>query len=101
MFAPMSPPSPRPSARVETRHEVWARVVSDVAKLAAHAGLELHPLFRGLPFDETTVRHTRRVTWDDYCTLVERVAEAVGGLEALERLSEEEYHRTSPELTAI
>lgn len=81
--------------------ELWARVAWDVVNLARSAGVDVWAACAGLSFDPESVRRLRRVSWDDYCTLSERVAEGVGGLEALARLSENRYHDTTPELTTI
>jgi DNA-binding CsgD family transcriptional regulator len=89
------------SPRQPARHEVWARVAWDVIDLAERSGVDTATLFRGLAFDAQSVRRMRRIAWDDYCTLVERVESSVGGPESLTRISEDGYHRTSPELTAI
>jgi DNA-binding CsgD family transcriptional regulator len=93
----MAAPAPSPAPR----HQVWARVVWDVLEIANRASIDPAPLTEGLPFDAKSVRRMRRVAWDDYCTLVERLAEHIGGLDELARFSADNYHRTSPELTAI
>jgi DNA-binding CsgD family transcriptional regulator len=49
--------------------------------LASSAGLALEPLVEGLPFDVASIDHMRNVSWDDYCTVVERFEDACGGPE--------------------
>ena len=75
---------------------VWAAVDT-----AAHGGLAIEPLFVGLPFDDVQLRKQTRVKWDDYCTIVERIAEACGGMTELEDLVESSYHLVLPELRTL
>jgi hypothetical protein len=53
-------------------------------------------LCAGLPFDARSVRRMRWVPWDDYCTLVERVAAAAGGADRLEDLLARSFHLSAP-----
>jgi len=68
-------------------------MVIDLARLA---GLPVEPLVEGLSFDARSVRRRRRVPWDDYCTLIERLEVAAGGAAALDALLEASYQRTVP-----
>lgn len=61
-------------------------------RLAAGAGIATEPLTRGLSFDEASLRRVRRVSWDDYCIVAERLEVEAGGPEALEALAEQAYH---------
>lgn len=51
-------------------------------------------LLDGLPFDESSARRLRRVAWDDYCDVTERIEAALGGPEELEKLCQDSYHHT-------
>jgi DNA-binding CsgD family transcriptional regulator len=53
-------------------------------------------LVRGLPFDAGSIGGMPRITWDDYCTLVERIEAACGGPEAMDALIERSFHRSLP-----
>lgn len=75
---------------------VWAAVDT-----AERGGIDVDALFAGLPFDNATLRKRSRVNWDDYCTIVERIAEACGGERELEDLLESNYHLVLPELRTL
>ena len=47
--------------------------------MAERGGLDMAAMYDGLPFNATTLRRRTRVRWDDYCTIVERIAVACGG----------------------
>jgi DNA-binding CsgD family transcriptional regulator len=70
-----------------------ARTMFDVG---ASAGLDPAAMLAGLSFDARTLRRLRRVEWDDYCTLFERVEEGVGGAERFDALVEASYHAAVP-----
>jgi DNA-binding CsgD family transcriptional regulator len=86
--------------RVDGSHEVWARGVVSLIDLAVHVGLPTDGLFDGLPFDEPGLRKRRHVRWDDYCEIMERVAQRVG-IERVEDLLETSYHQVVPEVRAF
>jgi hypothetical protein len=71
--------------------EVWARAAWAVIDLAEMGGLPSEGLFEGAPFDATSVRKLSRVTWDEYCTLVENVGRLAG--DGLDGLLEATYHQ--------
>ena len=83
------------------RQEVWAKAIWIVMDLAEQGGIPLEPLFEGLPFDAAGARRLRRVSWDDYCVVGDRVEDAVGGPERLADLRENDFHRITPELRVI
>ncbi|MGE5181587.1 MAG: helix-turn-helix transcriptional regulator [Acidobacteriota bacterium] len=62
-------------------------------------GLPADGLFDGLPFDGESLSRVKRVAWDDYCVIVERIAERAP--DGLEDLLEAGYHQVFPELRAI
>ena len=80
-------------------HEVWARTVLAAVDLAKHQQLSIEGLFDGLPFDEASLARTKRVAWDDYCTIIERIAERSG--DRLEDVLEAGYHDVFPELRVL
>jgi DNA-binding CsgD family transcriptional regulator len=82
-------------------HDLWARVVWGAIDLGRQAGMSNEVLFAGLPFDAITVRQRKRVQWDDYCTIVERIADHAGGATELEDLLEASYHGVYPELRML
>jgi len=69
--------------------------------MAERGGLDTASLYDGLPFTATTLRRRSRVRWEDYCTLVERMAIACGGPRELEDLLESTYHTVLPELRTL
>jgi hypothetical protein len=69
-----------------------ARMMLDFAR---GAGLALDPLVAGLRFDARTVKRLRRVPWDDYCTLVERLEVAAGGPLRLDALIVASFHQAA------
>lgn len=79
-------------------HEVWARTVLAAVEMVAVNGLPTDDLFTGLPFDAASLKRLKRVAWDDYCTIVERIDELAAG--ELEDLLEAGYHKVFPELRA-
>ncbi len=80
-------------------HEVWARTVQAAVDLAKLHDLPADGLFDGLPFDAQSLARQKRVAWDDYCLLIERIAERAAG--GLEDLLEAGYHQVFPELRAL
>jgi len=81
---------------VPAPHELWARIVWAAIDMAELAGLDTAALCEGLPFDPVSVHKLRRVAWDDYCTICERMGAMTGG--GLDDLLEGTYHRVLPEL---
>lgn len=77
-------------------HEVSAVVVRAALGAAKEAGLPVEELVAGLPFDAESLRHLRRVAWDDYATIAERMEAACGSPERLERLLSDGYHSSWP-----
>lgn len=82
-------------------HFVWARVVWASVDLVARAGLPVDPLFEGLPFDARSVRKMDRVSWDDYCSVVEAVERVAGGPDACAALLASGYHQVLPEVRHV
>lgn len=83
------------------RDFVWARVVWASVDLVARAGLPVEPLFEGLAFDAKTVRSMDRVSWDDYCAIVEAVERVAGGPDACAALLATSYHQVIPEVRHV
>jgi DNA-binding CsgD family transcriptional regulator len=83
------------------RQEVWAKALWIVMDIAEQGGIDLDPLFEGLPFDAVSARSLRRVAWDDYRVFGDRVEDAAGGPEALAALCQNAFHRITPELRMI
>src|ERR1700733_3686486 len=84
---------------MEGAHEVWARAVVGVVDLAIYAGVATDDLFDGLEFDDAGLRKRKRVRWDDYCTVMERIAQRVGP--RFEELAEGTFHQVVPEVRAL
>lgn len=82
-------------------HFVWARVVWAAVDTIARAGLPVEPLFEGLPFDAKTVRAMDRVSWDDYCAIVEAFERVTGGPDACAALLATSYHQVIPEVRHV
>jgi DNA-binding CsgD family transcriptional regulator len=82
-------------------HEVWARTAWAAVDLSRELGVTPDSLLVDLPYDAAELRRRRRVTWSDYCVIVERVAEAAGGMSELEDLLAAAYHTVVPELRAV
>jgi DNA-binding CsgD family transcriptional regulator len=77
-------------------HDVSPLVVRSALDVAASAGLSVDELLAGLPFDAVSLRKTKRVAWDDYATITERIEEACGSPDALQDLVASAYHRAWP-----
>jgi DNA-binding CsgD family transcriptional regulator len=82
-------------------HEVWARVALAAVALHKDAGVSVDTLLAGLPFDEHGLKRRKRVAWDDYVAIIDRLCEAVGGFNELEDLCAGSYHQVLPELRAL
>ena len=80
-------------------HEVWARLAWAVLELGDELGAT-GALLAGLPFDEAGLRTRKRIAWDDYCSMIERLCVAAGGPRALEELLATSYNATLPEMRA-
>src|SRR3954469_7704828 len=65
-------------------------------EMARGAGFALDSLCAGLAFDARSIRGVKRVTWDDYCALAERIEAAAGGPEKCEELIATSYHAAAP-----
>ena len=83
------------------RHEVWARVARAAIDLAVRGGASAETLTAGLPFDAEGLRALRRVAWEDYCVIVDRMEVEVGGPDALDHLLATVYHQVLPEIRAV
>lgn len=83
------------------QHYVWARVVWASMDLVANAGLPVDALFEGLPYDAKAVRKMGRVSWDDYCHIVERIEVLAGGPDGCSRLMSSGYHHVIPEVRYV
>jgi DNA-binding CsgD family transcriptional regulator len=76
--------------------EVAAQMVAQMLPAMRQHGLKVDELFQGLSFTlEDTLDRKRRLPWDDFCTLFERVETALGGPAAYERFFEA-FHVASP-----
>jgi DNA-binding CsgD family transcriptional regulator len=75
---------------------VSGEAVRALLDTSAAAGFAVERLCVGLSFDLRSVRRMRRVPWDDYCVLVERVTEDAGGLDQFEDLLARSYHLSAP-----
>jgi DNA-binding CsgD family transcriptional regulator len=82
---------------VDNSHEVWARAAVAVVDMAVRAGIPPAGLFEGLELGAADLRRRKRVRWDDYCTLLERLA-AIG---PIDELIERTYHEVTPEVRAV
>jgi DNA-binding CsgD family transcriptional regulator len=71
------------------------------AEMAAAAGVSMSAVFAGLPFDAAGLRRLDRVTWDEYCVLLERIEEQVGGPAAMDELVERSYLGSFHELRQV
>jgi DNA-binding CsgD family transcriptional regulator len=79
--------------------QVWARLAWAVLALGHELGAG-STLLNGMPFDEAGLRARKRITWDEYCTMIERLCIAAGGPRALEELLATSYNATLPEMRA-
>ena len=86
---------------MDCRHEVWARVLWAKLDAAERAGLDLPPLFEGLPFDARSVRRLGRIAWEHLCEVVERIASQLATPEAFDAFVESTYHHVLPDFKAI
>jgi DNA-binding CsgD family transcriptional regulator len=82
-------------------HEVWARMAWVIIDLAQRANLSMSALFEGLPYDAARLRRMRRISWDDYATICERVHTLIGSDDDLDELVESTYHVVLPELRRL
>ncbi len=68
--------------------EVSCSVCVQLASLLGARGIALEPLLAGFPFDASDLREPRRrIAWDDFARLLERVSRALGGPRELETLA--------------
>ena len=82
-------------------HQVWARAAWALVDVAQAGGVEQDGLFRGLPFDDASMRRQKRIAWSDYCVLVERLEERTAEAGGLVDLLEGGYHQVFPEARAL
>jgi DNA-binding CsgD family transcriptional regulator len=85
------PSSPAP-------YDVLAFAVRAAVSPLHSAQLSTSGLFDGLSFDEERLSLLRRVPWDEYAVLCERIEERAGGPEALQDLIENSYADGLPEI---
>lgn len=83
------------------RYCVWARALWAYLDLAALARVPVHGAFRGMPFDAETLRMRWTVSWDDFCTVTERLEQLCGGPERCQALLQQSYHEVLPELHSL
>jgi DNA-binding CsgD family transcriptional regulator len=77
-------------------NEIAGAVARAMLGLAATAGVDQAPLVEGLGFDQRSVEKLKRVSWDDYCVLIQRTAVAVGGVEQLCAITAAHYTDALP-----
>lgn len=82
-------------------YPVWARAVWAVLDSAKHLGVDLQGVFEGLPFDAVSIRQLRRVDWEDYVELSERVMARAGGSDLAAAQIERCYPIVVHELRAL
>jgi DNA-binding CsgD family transcriptional regulator len=82
-------------------HEIWARMAWVIVDLAQRANLSVPVVFEGLPYDAAGLRRMRRISWDDYATILERVHTLIGSDDDLDELVESTYHVVLPELRRL
>jgi DNA-binding CsgD family transcriptional regulator len=82
-------------------HEVWARVAWAAVDLSRELGVSPDSLVVDLGIDAAELRRRKRVTWSDYCAIVERVTAAAGGMDEVAELLADSYHRVFPELRSL
>lgn len=83
------------------RNEIWARGLWAAIDMAQAAHLDCSSLFQDLPFDGASVRKLKRVAWDDFATVCERIQDLAGGPEELARLTEANLPHAMPEVQAL
>ena len=82
----------------QARHEVWAKALWTMLDIAEQGDVDIARVLQGMPFDAAQARRLRRIAWDDYVTIGDRVEDAVGGPEALADLCQFAFTRVTPEL---
>jgi DNA-binding CsgD family transcriptional regulator len=70
-----------------------ARMAVDMGE---RAGVSADELLEGLPFDRNALARRRRIDWDDYAVLLERLEALLGGPGAFHAVMERTYHQTLP-----
>jgi DNA-binding CsgD family transcriptional regulator len=88
LFEAATKPLRRGSRQRDLEHapRVSWRCVAAVIDSARAAKLDTAALLRGLSFDERSLRSATWISWDDYCTLIERFEHLCGGPAAVERV---------------
>ena len=82
-------------------HEMWSRAAWAVLALGATIDVPASTLLAGLSFDEAELRKRKRISWEEYCGIIDRLAVAAGGPRELEDLLAGTYHEMWPELRVI
>ncbi len=89
-----------PIASPDVMGEVSARVVHAVIEAAEAKGIDSAPLLYGLPFTRCELREwTRRVRWDDYMEIFDRLDRTLEREQLLNVFRD--YHKQYPELGAL
>jgi hypothetical protein len=86
-------PERRPSlpAIAAAGREVSIGVIAALLAVTRRRGRSITPLLAGLNLSETDLRNPlRRVSWDDFVTLLDRIADATGGVAGLEEIAREQ-----------
>lgn len=83
---------------MEGNATIWARSLWTSVDVVARAGFSTRELFHGLTFDAFDLPGLLRVSWDEYCVVVDRAERLVGGPEAFGRVFARHFHETMPEL---
>src|SRR5258708_1165110 len=82
--------------------EIPATAARMALELARAAGFALDELCAGLAFNARSIGRRRRIEWDDYCVLVERIEAAAGGPKQWQDLLAASYHSAMPrEIQAV
>src|SRR4051812_829535 len=77
-------------------HDIPAISARAALDMARGAGFAVDELCAGLSFDAHNIARRRRVSWDEYCTLAERLEGAAGGPEKCADLLARAYSSAAP-----
>jgi DNA-binding CsgD family transcriptional regulator len=69
--------------------------------MARRAGFAIAPLLEGMDFNAESVQRLKWVSWNDYCTVCERFESQAGSADAAQRIIEESFDQSIPELRAV
>lgn len=94
-------PAERMKSEKHTTHHVWARALWAYLDLAELARVPVQSAFEGMPFDAASLRARWTVSWDDFCTVTERLEELCGGPARCQELLRQSYHQVLPELGSL